>query len=158
MKGVKYQCVRDGLNNVFHTFPPGRGSDILSVTSLLDTICFVPIPLHHQRQNQRGFNQAMLIAEYFAKVTNIPVRSDILVRVKSTEQQARATLVAERMRNIDGAFAMNDKLVRHKTNVPDSIILVDDVWTTGATINEAAHTIQKHAGRDVTIYAMTLAR
>ena len=92
-----------------------------------------PIPLHFNKMKERGFDQAFLIARQVAKVLQLPLEGGLLRRVNATSPQATMTRT-ERSRNIKGAFAVNrPELVAKK-----DILLVDDVFTTGATVNEAA--------------------
>lgn len=92
--------------------------------------CLVPVPAHISRQKMRGYNQAELIAEVIGRETDIPVRADLLIRRKHTA--AMKNLGAEdRLNNLREAFAVCD------TGIPKEIkriMLVDDIFTTGATI------------------------
>ena len=98
----------------------------------------LPIPLHANRFRQRGFNQAERIAQGIAKVWHVPVRTDILVRIRDTVPLSSLNSHEERMKSIDGAFEVQS---------PDSIqnrkiLLIDDIFTTGTTINEALKALQ----------------
>lgn len=110
-----------------------------------------PIPLHFNKMKERGFDQAFLIARQVARVLKLPLEGGLLRRVKATSPQATMTR-AERARNIKGAFEINrPELVKGK-----NILLVDDVFTTGATVNEAAKILKKKgAGK---VYVFTLGR
>jgi ComF family protein len=91
----------------------------------------VPVPLHQLRKTERGFNQSKYIAKGISKKAKIKVRSNILRRVKYTETQTNLTL-AEREQNIEDAFKSRyERAIKNK-----SLLLVDDVITTGATIRE----------------------
>ena len=105
----------------------------------------VPVPLHRSRERIRGFNQAELIALR----TGLPVASRILRRRKNTPSQTGLTR-SERKRNLAGAFEVRDEVAgRH-------IIIVDDVYTTGSTMNEIARTLKRAgAGR---VEVLTVAR
>lgn len=98
----------------------------------------LPIPLHANRFRQRGFNQAERIAQGIAKVWRVPVRTDILVRIRDTVPLSSLNSHEERMKSINGAF---------EVQLPDSIqnrkiLLIDDIFTTGTTINEALKALQ----------------
>ncbi len=110
-----------------------------------------PVPLHFNKMKERGFDQAFLIARQVAKTLKLPLEGGMLRRVKATEPQATMTRT-ERARNIKGAFEVNrPELVSGK-----NILLIDDVFTTGATVNEAAKTLKKNgAGK---VYVFTLGR
>jgi ComF family protein len=123
---------------------------------LPDGATIVPVPLFARRERERGYNQAGIIAKIiFNQIKKyFPERKyflddQILARSRQTAQQAKLSKT-DREKNVQGAFAVkNDKL-------PETIMLVDDVFTTGATLNECAHAL-KTAGVK-TIYAVTLAR
>jgi ComF family protein len=104
----------------------------------------VPIPLHRSRLAERGFNQAELLAEGIGKRLGIQVAHP-LRRAKRTEQQVEMSSPKERRSNVAGAFAIRDvDAVRGRT-----IILVDDVSTSGATMTEAARVIRENEARSV---------
>ena len=109
----------------------------------------VPVPLHSRRQRARGFNQAELIARELARWFPRPVKADWLARVKDTPSQTGLTH-AQRIENVQGAFSARDKVDKAR------ILLVDDVCTTGATLNACARTL-KRAGAE-SVQAVTVAR
>jgi ComF family protein len=111
----------------------------------------VPIPLHPARLRERGYNQSELLARRVSALTGIPI-SGALRRVKNTKTQARIVDEAARMRNLKGAFA-----VRPDAGLKDKqVILIDDVTTTGATLNAAAQVL-KQAGVGA-VYALVIAQ
>lgn len=95
----------------------------------------VPIPLHPIRLRRRGFNQAEKLAAVVSRRLNLPVESYSLIRIKNTPPQAKLENEKQREENIKGAFAINPKYCERLKN--KSIILIDDVWTSGATVKEA---------------------
>lgn len=105
----------------------------------------IPIPLHRERMKQRGYNQAELIASGFAKVTGIPVLSRGLVRMSDTQALYKLNL-AERRAAIRGVFQPGRDLKGRSRDV--SLFLVDDIYTTGTTVKEAA-LVLKNAGFQV---------
>jgi competence protein ComFC len=110
----------------------------------------VPVPLHPTRQRERGFNQASVIAELLGAQTSIPVKR-LLERTRYTTTQT-ALDRSERMENLHNAFRL-----RKNTNVRGlRVLLVDDVLTTGSTLNECAR-ILKRAGA-LSIHATMAAR
>lgn len=111
----------------------------------------IPVPLHIKRLRQRGFNQSLILARALAKKWQIPVNFSLLKRHKFTETQT-GLHKAERNKNIKGAFEVGDKKIIAGKNV----ILVDDVYTTGATINECARILTKAGAKKVAV--LTLAR
>jgi ComF family protein len=99
----------------------------------------LPLPLSRERLASRGFNQAMEIARPVAKALRLPVASSICVRVRDTRAQAELPL-SERRVNMRGAFAVN-----HRAAVAGKqIIVIDDVMTTGHTLNEVAACLRRH--------------
>ncbi len=109
----------------------------------------IPIPLHASKMRKRGYNQASLLAEEISKGCGIPVREDILKRVKETDAQKKMDH-ATRQNNMKKAFHMVQNDVKLKT-----VILVDDVFTTGKTLEEAAAEL-KRGGMDK-VYFVALA-
>lgn len=111
----------------------------------------VTVPLHVRKLRNRGFDQSYLIAREIAEIINMPLRADILARVKETEPQA-SKHKNDRLKNVRDAFIVNrPEEVRGR-----DLLLVDDVFTTGATLNEAARVLKKaKAGR---VLAFTVAR
>ncbi|MZG29785.1 MAG: ComF family protein [Nitrospinae bacterium] len=110
-----------------------------------------PVPLHFNKMKERGFDQAFLIARQVAMILKLPLEGGLLRRVRETSAQANMTRM-ERAKNIKGAFEVNrPELVEGK-----NILLVDDVFTTGATVNEAAGTLKKNGAG--TVHVFTLGR
>jgi competence protein ComFC len=108
-----------------------------------------PIPLHFNKMKERGFDQAFLIARQVAKLLKLPLEGGLLRRVKATSPQATMTR-AERARNIKGAFEIN----RPEHVSGKNILLVDDVFTTGATVNEAAKILKKNGAGKVFVFTL----
>lgn len=112
----------------------------------------VPVPLHPKRLRERGFNQAAVAASLFANRYSLIV-DNLLVRIRETPQQVGRTR-EERLRAMEGAFRISN--YSNYSNSPKNILLVDDVWTTGATLRECAKTLKK-AGVE-NIWGFVLAR
>lgn len=112
----------------------------------------VPVPLHNRRLRSRGFNQAMIIAEVLSKGLRLPVDEVSLVRVTSSEKY-RAGLDAKGRRDtVAGAFEVpHPRLVAN-----ESILLVDDVFTTGATVSACAEALISAGAKNV--FVLTVAR
>lgn len=113
-------------------------------------VVLVPVPLHKQRQSVRGFNQAELLTRRLAKTLGLRVDSRALLRIKETSAQPGLGR-AERLSNLKGAFRCERRRVDNLT-----IVLVDDVCTSGATLTEAARAILSSGAREV--LALTVAR
>ena len=101
---------------------------------------FIPIPLHEGKIKKRGYNQAKLLAEGLAKRFDVSV-VDCLKRVKSTKTQVGLTK-EERRKNIEQAFALQGT-VSELLQKSQQVFLVDDVVTSGATLQEAAKVLKK---------------
>ncbi|MDJ0702945.1 MAG: ComF family protein [Leptolyngbyaceae cyanobacterium MO_188.B28] len=100
----------------------------------------VPIPLHTLKLRQRGFNQADLLAESFCAATGLPLVRKGLVRVRQTKAQFSLT-AEERQRNLADSFQIGQAFKRLSTN--PSVLLLDDIYTTGSTALAAAKTLQR---------------
>ncbi|MFC0322110.1 amidophosphoribosyltransferase [Gallibacterium melopsittaci] len=109
----------------------------------------IPVPLHHRRQWQRGYNQAALLARYLSRWLNIPCREDLIVRKRATEAQ-RGKTAAQRQRNLSHAFA----LVKPLPQGIKSIALIDDVITTGTTMEEICLCLQQVGIEDIQVWAL----
>jgi len=110
----------------------------------------VPVPLHKKRLRERGFNQAELIAKLISSRYGISLLSDVLQKVVYTSAQVTLNR-EERIKNVKDAFAVANNNWIYKSTV----LLVDDVYTTGATIVECARVLKNAGAREV--YAFTLA-
>ncbi|NJM77856.1 MAG: ComF family protein [Acaryochloridaceae cyanobacterium RU_4_10] len=105
----------------------------------------VPIPLHRDRERQRGYNQADLIARHFCQRTGLPLQSQGLLRTQSTTAQYGLSR-SDRFQNLKRAFALGPGLRSCAPNT--QIVLIDDIFTTGATL-KAATAILEDAGLNV---------
>lgn len=117
----------------------------------LPTGCLlVPIPLHKRRQRKRGFNQAGLIAKHLADRLNLELASGVLIKIRSTKPQIELR-AEERRKNLTGVFAVvSPDLIKNKI-----IILLDDVKTTGTTLEEASLVLKSAGAKRV--WAITVA-
>lgn len=101
----------------------------------------IPVPLHLSRLSERGFNQSLELAKQVSKLTGIPVLASVVHRVKATPSQALLDAKA-RQKNVKGAFSL-----RHDSSNPllklKEVVLLDDVMTTGATLNQLALTLKR---------------
>lgn len=107
----------------------------------------VPVPLGRRRFRDRGYNQAIELARYVGKHLEIPIRTDLVVRTRETHEQA-ALNKPDRSKNIRGAFAAIGK-------VPAlHVAIVDDVITTGSTVNELAKVLKRAGAVTVEVWAV----
>jgi ComF family protein len=124
-----------------------HGSGILTTH---DYDIIFPVPLHPRRLRQRGFNQALMLARQVGKIWGIEVDFGRLQRIRPTYPQT-ALKEKERMRNVKGAFMYTGKNLHQKT-----ILLIDDVYTSGSTVNECAKVLKKNGALRIDV--LTLAR
>ncbi|MFC4991675.1 ComF family protein [Rubritalea tangerina] len=117
----------------------------------LNSPTLIPIPLHWRRQWQRGFNQAHALAQQLSHLTHIPL-THCLKRARHTHTQTKL-IRSERLSNLRDAFKVND-IPPHFS----SAILIDDVFTTGATTSACAQALQKHAPQLQNIVVLTALR
>lgn len=111
-----------------------------------DLISFVPI--HKKKQAQRGFNQSEIIAKELGILFQKPVAS-LLVKTINTKSQMSITQRAVRQENISGTLMLNPKVTRKVTKKYTSILLVDDVYTSGATLNCCAQILKEFGFKQV---------
>ncbi len=120
-----------------------------------DTVVIVPVPLHKRKLRERDFNQAELLAEEVGKNFSLPLETKILIRTKYTLQQARIKNDAERKETLKNAFEIAPEFVKKcvgkKQNLlkDKTIILIDDVSTTGTTLSEAAKILKRAGAKEV---------
>ncbi|RJQ55078.1 MAG: ComF family protein [Actinobacteria bacterium] len=124
--------------------------------------CITFVPLHSSKQAERGYNQSELIAQELARRTKMPLKR-LLVQVRATRDQAQLS-AEERRENVKGAYELR-RVYRGKPGVsgrlaarslPDPVLLVDDVLTTGATASECARVLRQAGVADVRL--LTIAR
>ena len=109
-------------------------------------IILVPIPISAKRRRKRGYNQSALLAKAMAKLYPeiYSVREDLIRKIKDNIPQVETRTRRERLTNMDGVFATTGKI-----NILDTIYLVDDVITTGTTLNEAKKTLRLNGVRNI---------
>ncbi len=111
----------------------------------------VPVPLHPKRIRERGYNQSSLLAHKLGKLINLPIVDDCLIRLRPTPPQTKTSTVAERQSNVAKAFSCRDHRLQDK-----QVLLIDDVSTSGATLNTCAMAL-KAAGA-TSVWGLVLAR
>lgn len=114
----------------------------------------VPVPLHRARLRERGFNQAALIARIVARCWKLTIYENALTRTRNTRQQSAARGGEARAANVAGCFVVkNPTLVTGK-----KIILVDDVYTSGATVSDAVRALKAASARQIVVFVLARAR
>lgn len=109
----------------------------------------VPIPISKERMIERGFNQTAVMAEYISTLSGIKM-SEALKRQKNTVAQFKIRNAEKRIKNIKGAFAVTEDVTGK------NILLIEDIFTTGATINECALTLKKAGANRVDFLAFSI--
>lgn len=112
----------------------------------------VPIPLSGKRRRQRGFNQAELVARKVAQRMNLPVYGRLLIRIRDTKAQ-KGLNDQERKNNLKRAF----KTRKNKVQL-NHILLIDDIYTTGSTMNEAAKELKRAGAEQVYCLSISIGR
>jgi ComF family protein len=111
----------------------------------------VPVPLHRSRERERGFNQSAVLARVLGRQLGLPVREALLLRHRKTRPQTGLTF-AQRRQNVRGAFSVRPGVAIDNLR----ILLVDDVYTTGATAHACAKALRRAGARSVVV--LTIAR
>ncbi len=125
--------------------------ELLAGQGLSGVEFIIPVPLHKKREKQRGFNQSELLSREISKLSSVPVMKNNLIKTRPTLAQVSLE-ASEREGNLRGAF-----MVRRPEKIAGrTLLLVDDVYTTGSTIKECTKELKKAGAREVR--AITLAR
>ena len=109
------------------------------------------VPLYVTKWQYRGYNQAHLIAKKFAKYSGIKYQHNAISRILETDSQVGQT-GSQRRNNMKNAFHINAT----SSSFPQHVILIDDVVTTGTTVNEISYLLKKHGVKTVTILSITI--
>jgi ComF family protein len=144
IKQLKYQSIPQ-VGNYLGEYYANR---IKASGMLAGAEAIVPVPLHPRKQRKRGYNQAERIARGLGRGLNLPVRTDVLKRVRYTESQARKD-GQDRWKNVEEAFRVVKPL-------PKGIILVDDIITLGATMGACLKALHQAEQTAEHIYALSL--
>ncbi len=123
---------------------------LLSGLEIPEADAIAPVPLTARGLRQRGFNQSLLVARALSKKTGIPLYLDSLLKIKETPPQVGLS-AAERRSNLTGAFTAKGEL----KNI--SILLIDDVVTTGATVTACSKALLKAGAKEITVLAIARA-
>jgi ComF family protein len=149
IKQAKYKYYYDYLNELMGEV--GGREELFYLNKFLDSKpIVVPVPLHPKRQRERGFNQAEVIALSLASRHKLSLNSHLLQRVRDTGRQVERSR-EERLKAMSDAFKINPNF-----QISNSVLLVDDVWTTGATMSEAAKVLKQ--ARVKVVWGWVLAR
>lgn len=114
-------------------------------------ITVVPIPLHPIKQKDRGFNQVELIAKRFCQITKYNLQCNLVKRVRNTDAMFGLNRI-QRAKNLDGAFSLAQDYPKFKSN--SSVLIMDDIYTTGTTVNQVRQILLAHQIRVLGVAAM----
>lgn len=108
----------------------------------------LPVPLHRKRQQERGYNQSLEFAKHIGKQLTIEVNTSLCKRIKNTDPQSTLPMKIRR-KNVKGAFSLDKK-----EPLPKHIAIIDDVITTGSTVNELASLLERAGCKRIEIWAI----
>lgn len=147
---LKYQ----GMTSLGIRLGRDIGAKMLDNSEYSKADFLLPVPLHKAKLRERGYNQSEFLCKGISEVTGIPVASSFIRRTRHTQTQTHLSL-EERKRNVAGAFTIDQK---HLPSLQDkTVILVDDVITTGSTMNECAKVLLDNGVRRVLAASIALA-
>ncbi len=153
--------IKNAISQVKYKFAYDVVSDVVANAAievnkfkLSGNIQCAAVPLHRQRENWRGFNQSERFAEEVSRALGWQYVPSLLVRTKHTEAQVHLHK-KKRLRNIRGKIAVNTD-VFDKIDVKNPLIIVDDVWTTGATLKECGRVLKQKGIKEV--WGLTIAK
>lgn len=144
---LKYKD-RHELTTLLVKWMKQAGRELLSETDLI-----IPIPLYKTRLWRRRFNQSAILAKRLAQQTRLPYDCSILIRRKKTKSQVGLT-AKERQQNLKNAFFIEES--KRETITDKSILIIDDVITTGVTVNTAASILKNEGASKVNILSLAI--
>ncbi len=124
----------------------------LEMAPLWKAQCLVPIPMHPRKRAIRGFDQAQLLAGYLSMRCNLPVLDNLLIRSRFTKSSKKLGR-SDRRKNLRGVFRIHDG-----ADIPESVILIDDIFTTGATMDEASLALREAGVRRIYFLTVCIGR
>lgn len=126
---------------------------IKEMTDWEDIDLIISVPLHRKKEQTRGYNQSYLISKQLGKLLGIEVKKNTLIRTRNTDSQSLLNRI-ERLRNVKDAFLVTDaNAVKDK-----SILVVDDIFTTGTTLNECCRVLKDAGARRITAAVVATGR
>ncbi len=149
---LKYQSMKTAINPIKHLI----ALYLKTIDFNFENFIIIPIPLHKKKQRKRGFNQAFLIAQALQEILikeknqKLTLENEVIKKIKNTPSQTKIENYKERERNVANCFSIeNPEIIKNK-----NIILVDDVITSGATINEAVKLMKKFGAKKIIAFVL----
>lgn len=146
IKYNKNKKIIEKFSGILYEFILENVTDELSFSNFSSPL-FIPIPMHKNNLRERGYNQSVLILEEIIKIdkgNNFDVSFDALIKEKETPHQSKLKNRKDRLNNLKNCFFANEQLVKNR-----NIILIDDVITTGTTMDEASKTLRNAGAKRV---------
>ncbi len=150
----KYKGVRGLVWPLSRLLTQALAGAQLSAQNLL----WIPLPLHRRRRRERGFNQAHMLAAQLADVLGGRVDDGMVVRRRTTLQQAKLTSTQDRMANMQDVFALGKAFTGHEYGKSTRIIVVDDLVTSGATAGALVHFLSSRGIQVEAVVCLGLAK
>lgn len=148
LHNLKYRGIRD----VGHQVGAVGGIKIYQSKIFQDVDCMVPVPIHISKIKKRGYNQAEVIAEGIYEETNIPILKNAVMKPSASSSQTNKSRT-DRLDNVENAFKVSKpELISGK-----NILMIDDVVTTGATIESLGHELLKNGANKLYLFSAALA-
>ncbi len=162
----KYEFIKDGIfQQIIHHLKYNRksylgilfgrklGEDLNKLKWFDEIDLIIPVPIHRIKKMQRGYNQSSMIAKGINQSTKKPIKESVIKRIRNTETQTHLHL-QERIENVKNAFKVTDK-----TKIfGKKILIVDDVCTTGSTVNEIARTLLASGAKEVNLVTLAFVK
>lgn len=124
-----------------------KNKKIFEIIKKYDKI--IPVPVSKKRKMERGYNQSLLIAKEIAKYTNLQLVDNCLIKTKNIIEQSKLNK-DEREKNIQGVYSLKNKQLIHKKR----ILLIDDIYTTGNTVNECSKILKQGNPKEIGVIAL----
>jgi|SRR5882724_6999579 len=152
LQHILHQLKYKGKKEIGIYFGRMMGEALCQSNRFADINALVPLPLFASKERRRGYNQANVLAEGISSVTKLPILDNCIERITATETQTQKNRI-ERWQNISGKFKLKDKeMIRGK-----HILLIDDVITTGATLDACANELLQAEEVQVSVAALAYA-
>lgn len=155
LQTILHQLKYQGLTRLGEVLGERLGAIVAQRPGVSPPITLLPVPLHRAKERERGYNQAAWICRGIAGVTGMEVEERVLRRVRYTRSQT-GLHIDDRRLNMGGAFALHPAAPRDLHG--RSFLLVDDVMTTGSTVDACAAVLAAHGAREIRAAVVALAR